>query len=101
MIIGDKLRKLRIAKGLSAGDIAKEVNITQSYMSRFENNKTLPSIEILQDICEFYGITLSEFFSEEIDPEICLFISKVKKLSLRQKRILDEILDELISKNTF
>lgn len=34
-------------------------------MSRFENDKTLPSIEILKDICEVHGITLSEFFEEE------------------------------------
>jgi transcriptional regulator with XRE-family HTH domain len=45
MIIGDRLREMREAKQLSQGDIEKRSGLFRCYISRVENNHTVPAIE--------------------------------------------------------
>jgi transcriptional regulator with XRE-family HTH domain len=47
MIIGDRLRALREEKNLSQGDIEKRTGLIRCYVSRVENNHTIPAIETL------------------------------------------------------
>jgi len=42
MIIGDRLRLLREEKKLSQGDIEKRTGLLRSYLSRVENDHTIP-----------------------------------------------------------
>jgi len=42
--IGEKLRALRKSKGLTTNELAEKVNVSQSYISRFENNRAIPAI---------------------------------------------------------
>ena len=48
MIIGDRLRALREEKNLSQGDIEKRTGLIRCYVSRVENNHTIPAIETLE-----------------------------------------------------
>jgi len=45
MIIGDRLKELREAKNLSQGDVEKRTGLPRCYISRVENNHTVPAIE--------------------------------------------------------
>ena len=44
MIIGDRLRALREEKKLSQGDIEKRTGLGRPYISRVENNHSVPNI---------------------------------------------------------
>src|ERR1700676_2601800 len=44
MVIGDRLKKLREAKDLSQGDIEKRTGLLRCYVSRVENNHTVPVV---------------------------------------------------------
>jgi transcriptional regulator with XRE-family HTH domain len=44
MVIGDRLRELREAKDLSQGDIEKRTGLLRCYISRVENNRTVPAV---------------------------------------------------------
>ena len=48
MIIGERLRELRVAKHLSQGDIEKRTGLLPCYISRVENGHTVPAIETLE-----------------------------------------------------
>src|SRR5271168_314996 len=48
MVIGDKLRALREQKHLSQGDIEKRTGLLRCYVSRVENNHTVPSVDTLE-----------------------------------------------------
>jgi len=48
MAIGTKLRSLREEKGLSQGDVEKSTGLLRCYISRIENEHTLPSLETLE-----------------------------------------------------
>lgn len=57
-IIGENLQALRKQKGLTQLDIAERFNYSDKAVSKWEKGDTLPDIETLNDICNFYGVTL-------------------------------------------
>ncbi len=65
MDIGVKIKRLRILLTLTQEELANRCELTKSYISQLENNKTSPSIQTLTHILEVLGTTLSDFFYEE------------------------------------
>lgn len=57
-IIGNNLSELRKRRGLTQLELAEKFNYTDRAVSKWENGDTLPDVEILYNLCEFYGVTL-------------------------------------------
>ena len=53
-----KLKELREQKGLSQYEIAPLLNIKRATYANYETGKTQPTIEILCQIADFYGVSL-------------------------------------------
>jgi transcriptional regulator with XRE-family HTH domain len=68
MIIGDRLRALREEKKLSQGDIEKRTGLLRCYISRVENNHTVPSIETLEKMAQAMEVPLYQLFYEGEEP---------------------------------
>jgi transcriptional regulator with XRE-family HTH domain len=68
MLIGDRLRILREAKGLSQGDIEKAAGVRRCYVSRVENDHTTPTIETLEKWAKALDIPLYAIFYEMKPP---------------------------------
>ncbi|MFY9528384.1 MAG: helix-turn-helix transcriptional regulator [Candidatus Acidiferrales bacterium] len=62
MLIGERLRALREAKGLSQGDIEKSTGLFRCYVSRVENDHTTPAIETLEKWARALEIPLYAIF---------------------------------------
>ena len=62
MLIGDRLRILREAKGLSQGDIEKIAGVRRCYVSRVENDHTTPTIETLEKWAKALGLPVYAIF---------------------------------------
>lgn len=60
-----RIKKLRESAGLSSSKLAGELAITSSTISAIETGKNLPSLQLLEKICDYFEISLSEFFAEE------------------------------------
>lgn len=56
MSIGDSLKQIRKDKGLRQIDVAKELEISQSYISLVENNQTIPNNRFLKLFCLQFGV---------------------------------------------
>ena len=67
-IIG-RIERLREERGWTIYRLAEEACIAQSTLFNMNTRKTLPSITTLSCLCDAFGITLSEFFSEGEEPE--------------------------------
>ena len=61
LTISHKLVKLREEKNFSQKELAGKLNISQSKLSKIENGIGKIDFLILEDICEHYGINISEF----------------------------------------
>ena len=57
---GQNLVKLRKERHLSQNDLAIELNVTISAISKWENNKNMPDIDMLKTLSKFFEIPLDE-----------------------------------------
>lgn len=64
MIIGDRLRDLRVAKEFSQGDIENRTGLFRCYISRVENGHTVPAIETLEKFARALEVPLYQLFYE-------------------------------------
>lgn len=70
MDIGKKLRKIRLANGLTQEELAGRADLTKGYISQLENDATSPSISTLKDLLDVLGVSISEFFSDPVEPQV-------------------------------
>jgi len=64
MLIGERIRALRISKKLSQGHIEERSGLLRCYISRVENGHTVPSIDTLEKISRAVEVPLYQFFYE-------------------------------------
>jgi len=60
--VGDNIRRLRKAKGLSQGAIATLGGFDRPYISRVETGKQTPSLKFLRRLGEILDLPMAEFF---------------------------------------
>lgn len=70
MDIGNKLRELRVLKGLTQEELADRSELSKGFISQLERNLTSPSITTLMDILQCLGTSIGEFFNEAPDEQI-------------------------------
>ena len=68
MIIGDRLRALRVEKRFSQGDIEKKTGLLRCYISRVENGHTVPAIETLEKMARALEIPMYKLFYDGEEP---------------------------------
>jgi len=106
MQIGDKIRKVREAKGLSQKQVAISLGMDQAQYSRIENGKTDPSFSNVTKIAGALGVELSELFKSDdvfrdvnsYDKSLIEKLSIIDKLDDKEKQAFYSILDALIAK---
>ena len=57
--VGKRLRELRLAKGLSQDVVYIDTDV---HIARVEMGRYNVTISTLSDLCDYYGITLKDFF---------------------------------------
>lgn len=63
--INDRIAQLRNQKNVSARDMSLSIGQSKNYINIIENGKSLPSLHGLVLICEYFNITLKEFFDTD------------------------------------
>lgn len=64
MVLGEKIKNLRLSCDLTQEELADRCELTKGYISQLENDLTSPSIATLIDILSALGTDLKEFFSD-------------------------------------
>lgn len=57
-IVGENLTELRKNKKLTQFELAEQLNYSDKSISKWENGDNLPDLETLNELCNFYGVTL-------------------------------------------
>jgi transcriptional regulator with XRE-family HTH domain len=68
MLIGEKLKELRVTRRLSQGDIEKRTGLIRCYTSRVENGHTVPTVDTLEKYARALEIPLYRFFYDGAEP---------------------------------
>lgn len=64
-MVNEKLRKARLEKGLSQGDLAKIIGVSRQTINMIENNDYNPTIALCIKLCKVLDKTLDYIFWEE------------------------------------
>ncbi len=64
MIIGEKLRRMRLQRNLTQEEMADRCELSKGFISQVERDLASPSIQTLEDMLECLGSSLPDFFSE-------------------------------------
>lgn len=56
-VLGEELRQLREASGLTLSEVVPRIGISESHLSRFEKGKRVPSPEDVSALLVIYGVT--------------------------------------------
>ena len=63
--IGQKIRALRKAQGMTLEDLSNEAKIDWSFLARIETGKAVPSLQTLYTLSKVLGISLSKLFDDK------------------------------------
>lgn len=58
--LGENLRKFRLEKSMSQGDLATALNVDRAYISNIENGRMNPTLLTLEKISNALGVSSSE-----------------------------------------
>ncbi|MCM1264196.1 MAG: helix-turn-helix domain-containing protein [Butyrivibrio sp.] len=62
MNFGKKMKELRLQRAVTQEQFAAYLNISPQAVSKWENNVTLPDIQLLPEISVYFGVTIDELF---------------------------------------
>ena len=81
-IIAKNLANLRKNKKITQTELAEQFGYSDKAISKWENGDTLPDIQTLYQLCEFYNVTLDFLVSEQS------FDEKIKYINHLNKRVI-------------
>ena len=96
--IGERVTTLRLAKGISEYSLSKNIGKCNNYINKVSSGTITPTIPTLSLICDFFGITLSQFFQDEstyVSPVAAQVASRLPALNEEQLQSLLVIIQSM------
>lgn len=95
-----RLAQLRTKKGVSQREMSLAIGQNVNYINHIETQQGAPSLAGIIYICEYLGITLSEFFDiDNINPAKLDKINEyLKKLDDEQLEMVENLVKNLANK---
>ena len=63
--LGARLRKVRLATGMSLREVSRQLGVSPSFVSQLENGKSQPSVATLYSLAQLLGVSIDELFVVE------------------------------------
>ena len=90
-----RISRMRHAKKISARKLSEELGFGSEYINQIETGRNVPSIEGLYFICEYFNMTLSEFFdSSQAYP--LEYKDIIKKLNMLDEEQLEHVTKTIV-----
>ena len=64
MEFNEKLQELRKGKGLTQEELAKDLFVSRTAISKWESGRGYPNIDSLKDIAKYFGVTVDDLLSK-------------------------------------
>ncbi|MFI5182289.1 MAG: helix-turn-helix domain-containing protein [Thermoanaerobaculia bacterium] len=68
-LVGQKIRQIRKSRHLTQSDLAAQIGVTQSDLSRMENGEYKVGLDTLFRILQVFELSMSQFFGEPVPVE--------------------------------
>lgn len=102
--IGAFLKQLRNEKGLTQGQLAEQLNVSNRSVSRWETGNNLPDISLLVELSDYYEVDIREIINgerkseimkepeKEVIEKVAEYVDEKKKSELENFAIFTELL---------
>ncbi|MBQ8388396.1 MAG: helix-turn-helix transcriptional regulator [Clostridia bacterium] len=92
-----RLARLREKKGVSARDMSLSIGQNPGYINSIESGRTNPSLTGFFYICEYLGVSPTEFFDEgtENPSKLDAIVNDMRKLNDQQLEIIAALVKDL------
>jgi transcriptional regulator with XRE-family HTH domain len=84
---GRNFLKARKRRGLEQKDAAAALEVSPAFLSKVENDKSRPSIDLILKAAEFYGVEPGFFFKDQIEVDLETFTTE------KNKRFINDLND--------
>jgi transcriptional regulator with XRE-family HTH domain len=91
MNIGEKIKKVREAKGFSQKQVAVMLDMDQSQYSKIENGKTDPTTSTLEKIARTLGVDVPVLFASD---DIFKDVNSADKTLMEKIRLIEQLDDK-------
>ena len=93
-----RLAQLREKKGVSARDMSLSIGQNPGYINNIESGKSMPSLSGIFYICEYLGITPSEFFdiNSKNPTRLNDVINDLKRLNDKQLETIAALIKDIV-----
>lgn len=106
MTIGQSIKKLREAKGISQKEVALSCKMDTGHYSRIENDKSDPALSSLVKIAKALGVDVGELFTvnqvikdvNSLDKSVIEKVSLIEELDKKEKTAFYAVLDAFLGK---
>ena len=65
-VTGKTIRTLREAKNLTQKELAEKINVSDKTVSKWETDRGLPDIALIEDLCTALGISVPELLTGDV-----------------------------------
>lgn len=69
-MLNERIRALRLAKGISQVDLAAMLNVSKQSVSNWENDNIQPSIDMLVHIADVFNVSTDYLLGREMQREL-------------------------------
>ncbi len=95
-----RIRQMMEERGWTDYRLAKESNLSHSTVTNMFNRNNAPTLPTLEAVCSAFGITLAQFFADEVDPtqltdEQRTLFARWSSLTERQKNLLLDLMETM------
>ena len=91
MNIGEKIKKVREAKGFSQKQVAVMLDMDQSQYSKIENGKTDPTTSTLEKIAKTLGVDVPVLFASD---DVFKDVNSADKTLMEKIRLIEQLDDK-------
>ena len=101
--LGSKIKQLRLQKGITQDTLAKNLSVSFQTVSKWENNISMPDIQLLPEIAVYFGCSIDDLFnlSEQAQFErIENMLGMVEALSPEEFSQAEQFLKNKLSNNS-
>ncbi len=80
--IGQRIKRLRLERGLNLVDVANSTGFTKGYLSKVENSQKAPPVSTLLRLAKALGVHISAIFSEEETKTTITLVKKAERTTM-------------------
>ena len=89
--IGEKLRTLRLRKGMGLVELGRHTGLSAGLLSKLERGKLFPTLPTLLRIAMVFGVGLEFFFSDERKRRVISIVRKQERVRLPERPGVHEV----------